>query len=1476
MHGLPNLSLIKTALLLLGLGVPALSQQLWIESVSDSVPGLGDTVVVDVYVDTQGRGLTSIGLALSYDPRRLEAIGSSNGGRSEPFSPQAALGGGIYTNDVLSASVEDARARFVLVTSQQSGSRQVILGRHLLARISLQVIGAATTTRVGLVTGGPDGPVFTEVGVPGREHRFHLVESDLFLRLSAEGYVAVDDVTIDSRQPLYQSLSGIHPSPNLTWQIAHDGQDLLQADLIDGVLRVVARPRVSGTARLQYSASDTKREVLSGEFEVTVVPATPLLVLGPVSFDEDAMYLLPDPVDASAPVGHMLQIDVGAGLVAESGAEGWQIMGESNWSGVSFLTMHLHDADSMLIDSLLVPVFIHPVDDAPRLVTPPDPIVAMLNVDSWGPAISELLIDVDDDLAAMEVSVTGDSVIGASVETGRLRLRGLAQGEGAIRLQVIDHNTGAWSWSLSVSVHALTQAPDFRRWDVPTVVVSEAVVWRWGDILADGDALDDLQMDVESSTHLSAWAGSDGLHVEAQSAGTAWVRILVTDLQGNTSSVVLQIDVVEIADVVEMEGKIRSEESSPVAGDLSPSVDEVPEQVGGSTGDDVSQPVDDMTPDDIAVDSPLLTVNIDLPEQVQLTAGMTMNLDLAAALSGVDAAQVLWGTSDGTLVRTHVDASGRLTLDAPLTASGHDEVSIHVYVDQQRLTKSMTVILVAPPARLQILEIPTIHLTQGTSHILGLSEYVDQAEGPVRWQAVSGQLVTATIHDSLLTLYAEFGRVGEEALRLIVSDGEQEAQRLLRVIVEEDEETPLQINAPPQITMEPGERLEIDASSWIVSGIVDEWALTAPPDGGRGWFEGAVLVLQIDERATSGILAFDLEAISGSHRIGLTLQAAVVDPPALQLAVPSIRHLTAGQQQPLVELDELVIESDGPVEWQILGNHRLGVVIDEGGWLIVDARNALPGRQVLRLQATTAARSELVEVVVRIETPTIQATQWHVELTAGVGARLSLDGLADSSFASLSWAIVTVGDGIHAVWEETVQGLHVVADEAGIVSLEARLPSGILVAASELQILLRDEPAPPPTLDAQASSRETASALWALSQPAFESPWEGGAMSIELARFIDLSALHERSGTDSSVVSGQSRLDQQALDIARALMWEVRLLSGEGAVILEGDSLFVEVGSSTQAIWLRAVDESGRMQSVVLPVHAKQIPIPSLEYAVVDAGLDVIVTAHPPAVVHLEVDGARIQLAEDGSGQVRMSPGIHRLPLVLIVQVEGIQKIVQQQVTVIISGEDGGRFSLSDGSASVEIPAGSQGAVVIQPDPQGVRLMLSSHIADYGVGLFLASDSQLEGASSTSPRVASGSTSIQWLSPHGWEAVPAWRVTLASGVYARVFRDGLYRIGETETFSTEIPLVHTYPNPFNAHTTLQFFTTSMASGVVELTIYNMVGQRVRHWSVQHQGGVGSVIWDGYDAFGRSVGSGTYLVGVLTATDHYVHKLTLIQ
>lgn len=100
-----------------------------------------------------------------------------------------------------------------------------------------------------------------------------------------------------------------------------------------------------------------------------------------------------------------------------------------------------------------------------------------------------------------------------------------------------------------------------------------------------------------------------------------------------------------------------------------------------------------------------------------------------------------------------------------------------------------------------------------------------------------------------------------------------------------------------------------------------------------------------------------------------------------------------------------------------------------------------------------------------------------------------------------------------------------------------------------------------------------------------------------------------------------------------------------------------------------------------------------------------------------------------------------------------------------------------------------------------------------------------------------------------------------------------------ETFEDYIPkeieLTQNYPNPFNSLTTIHFSIPE--TGYVEITIYNIVGERIRTLTESYYPhGLYIVSWDGKNFMGKEVTSGIYIYKLKMKGVSKVRKMIYIK
>ena len=99
---------------------------------------------------------------------------------------------------------------------------------------------------------------------------------------------------------------------------------------------------------------------------------------------------------------------------------------------------------------------------------------------------------------------------------------------------------------------------------------------------------------------------------------------------------------------------------------------------------------------------------------------------------------------------------------------------------------------------------------------------------------------------------------------------------------------------------------------------------------------------------------------------------------------------------------------------------------------------------------------------------------------------------------------------------------------------------------------------------------------------------------------------------------------------------------------------------------------------------------------------------------------------------------------------------------------------------------------------------------------------------------------------------------------------------ETTTTPSAFALGANYPNPFNPATTIPLVVPAEA-GDVDVTIYNVLGQPVRHvWNGPLAAGEHQLTWDGRDAQGQPVATGVYLYRLQVGEQTRIRKMVKLE
>lgn len=113
--------------------------------------------------------------------------------------------------------------------------------------------------------------------------------------------------------------------------------------------------------------------------------------------------------------------------------------------------------------------------------------------------------------------------------------------------------------------------------------------------------------------------------------------------------------------------------------------------------------------------------------------------------------------------------------------------------------------------------------------------------------------------------------------------------------------------------------------------------------------------------------------------------------------------------------------------------------------------------------------------------------------------------------------------------------------------------------------------------------------------------------------------------------------------------------------------------------------------------------------------------------------------------------------------------------------------------------------------------------------------------------------------------------------YVRIYQED-FKMGAVNSENNEITHFHllaTYPNPFNATTTIQYELPQAMT--TDLAIYNLMGEKINQLANMTQApGQYRLQWNGTDQQGNLVGSGTYLVKLVVGNEVLTNKIMLLK
>ena len=436
--------------------------------------------------------------------------------------------------------------------------------------------------------------------------------------------------------------------------------------------------------------------------------------------------------------------------------------------------------------------------------------------------------------------------------------------------------------------------------------------------------------------------------------------------------------------------------------------------------------------------------------RLSLTHGESARLLLDELVTSGRAALLEWSVSGAAMVMAEIDGEIReLVLRAPPENLG-EEVLTLTTVSADGQSVSTTVVVAFAPAPLEFAEISAVTLVAGSDTTLVLNDLLISAATQITWSAAAPNL-TVTVIDSLLRIQAPAGFTGVETVTLTASVGEETAAGALEVTVIAAMAL-LQVGDIPDFDMVAGavdSSLFLDAFLQIGDPALVEWSVSG----------GALVDVHInsDSRrvrlqagAVAGIDTLLFTATQGDSSASDAALVRIAEPPPELELVDVEVEIRRGTVDSTLVLSQFLAAGDvEAVAWTVVGGGRVIASTDATGRLLLDAREALSGRELFTVEARDGEVVRLALLTVSITAPLFSIADLpSLEIEAGALNRsIDLDLFVEGDFAleDISWS-ATSGPEIGAAVDP---GSHVLellpaADFSGIAQV-------LLTASTPLQ-----------------------------------------------------------------------------------------------------------------------------------------------------------------------------------------------------------------------------------------------------------------------------------------------------------------------------------------------------------------------------------------------------------------------------------------
>ena len=521
---------------------------------SEMTATVGDEIEVELWLDSESESMSGAAVFLSFDETVFSLVAEDRDPvvlGFQPFARGPFLGNGeVFRNSLLAP--DDPAAAALGSQMDYSVVRAIDKGSGPAATFRLR---ATAPTQGSTIRIDESGIRETRFFTPdGTHHPFRFI-TPLTVRvrgISIEGLPSrlvlargqVDDTTFHLNDLIFDP---VFEASQIDWTISPGGSLDLSRDLETNLLTVSAPSTSSSWERLVITATNPDGQSATAFVDV-FVNAGPVFAdrMESLDLEED----IPGTINLSTLVNDpdtpanslRWSVEAPPELSASIGGPPYVALLQPalNWSGVTEIRLTVTD-EYGFADTTAMAVSVTAVNDPPRITVAPNVRLTRGRPDSTL-VLGQLLSDVEDDLAQLSLSWTGDAEVKVEERSGRLVLTPPPAWEGTELIDLRVEDSGGLSVTAPLTVTVVpSMAPALI--DAPGrlgLAAGGHLILELQELVVDPDDLDtDLVWRVDGQDQLSIQlSGTGAARIEAPMAfaGTEVITFAVTDPTGESSS----------------------------------------------------------------------------------------------------------------------------------------------------------------------------------------------------------------------------------------------------------------------------------------------------------------------------------------------------------------------------------------------------------------------------------------------------------------------------------------------------------------------------------------------------------------------------------------------------------------------------------------------------------------------------------------------------------------------------------------------------------------------------------------------------------------------------------------------------------------------------------------------------------------------------------------------------------------------------